>query len=410
MIERRAFGEKLLGGALATRVAGFGSAGAAASQARRVAQKNTLMHVGGDYHSVAGGRGAGMTAKENLEYNLRHGVKHLTVRVSRRTRDGGWDLDELKRMRDDCDKYGVILEAIRMDSDYITQGTEPERARVLDHIAGNIEKAAQAGVKIITYHWTVIPIRRNTRRAGRGGAAYNAFQLEDNWKELPVGESGRVSSDEYWRRISLFLERLVPVAKQYDVRLACHPYDPPGLPLGYQGADNWDSPSIFDAIKRYESIVDSPYNGFQLCLGTTGEGLKNPKTEILPIVRYLGERGKIYQIHMRNIRGGLQNFAEVYPDEGDMDFHAVMRILRDVQFPGGICPDHMPRHANDADGLQAFAFGYGYIKALIQAVNSEVCGAGRSPSVAAGRVSGTTGLRGGGARGAGGPIRLAPRP
>ena len=154
--------------------------------------------------------------------------------------------------------------------------------------------------------------------------------------------------------------------------MACHPYDPPGLPFGYQGADNWDSPSIFDAIKRYEAVVDSPYNGFQLCLGTAGEGLKNPRTEILPIVRYLGERGKIYQIHMRNIRGGLHDFEEVYPDEGEMDFFQVMRILRDTQFAGSICPDHMPRHPDDSGGLQAFAFGYGYIKALIQAVNSEV--------------------------------------
>jgi mannonate dehydratase len=32
----------------------------------------------------------------------------------------------------------------------------------------------------------------------------------------------------------------------------------------------------------------------------------------------------------------------------------------------------MPRHPDDAGGLQSYAFGYGYIKALIQAVNSEV--------------------------------------
>jgi len=31
----------------------------------------------------------------------------------------------------------------------------------------------------------------------------------------------------------------------------------------------------------------------------------------------------------------------------------------------------LPRHADDPGGLQAFAFGYGYIKALIQAVNSD---------------------------------------
>jgi mannonate dehydratase len=154
--------------------------------------------------------------------------------------------------------------------------------------------------------------------------------------------------------------------------MACHPYDPPGLPFGYQGAENWDSPSVFEGIKRYESIVDSPYNGFQLCLGTTGEGLKNPKTEILPIVEYLAAKGKIHQIHMRNIRGGLNDFLEVYPDEGDMDFLKIIRILRDLQYSGAFCPDHMPTHPGDPGKLQAFAFGYGYIHALIHAANSEV--------------------------------------
>lgn len=335
----------------------------------RAPRRNTLMHVGGDYHSVAG---AGITSKENLEYNLRYGVKHLTAQVRKHSEDGGWDLDELKRMRDECDTFGVQLEAIRMDSDYITRPKGPERERALSIILSNIQRASQVGVKIITYHWTVIPIRRNRQTRGRGNVTYAGFKLEENWKDLPVGKSGVVSSEEYWERITQFLKRVIPVAKQYGVRMACHPYDPPGLPHGYQGAGNWDSPAVFAAIQRYESIVDSPYNGFQLCLGTVAEGLKNPSAEILPIVQYLGERGKLCQIHMRNIRGGLHNFEEVYPDEGEMDFLKVMRVLRDTQFAGSICPDHMPRHPDDRGGLQSFAFGYGYIKALIQVVNSEV--------------------------------------
>ena len=329
------------------------------------------MHTGGDYHSVAGGPGADMTAKANLEYNLRHGVRHLTISVSNRREGGGWDPDNLKRMKDNCDRYGVVFEAIRMQPTYITLPKGAERDRELETVVGNIRKAAQVGVRVITYHWTVIPIRRNETRPGRGGSTYAAFKLENNWRDLPTGSAGRVSSEEYWERITRFLERVIPAAKESGVRMACHPYDPPGLPFGYQGADNWDSPSVFDAIRRYESIVDSPYNGFQLCLGTAGEGLKNPKSEVLPIVQYLGERGKIHQIHMRNITGGLHNFAEVYPDEGAMDFFRVMRILRDTQFSGSICPDHMPRHPDDPGGLQAFALGYGYIHALIRSVNSE---------------------------------------
>jgi mannonate dehydratase len=355
----------------------FGSAVAAASglaavtelAAPAAARRNTLMHVGGDYHSVAG---AGITSRENLEYNLRYGVRHLTAQVKNQSPETGWDFDELKRMKENCDKAGVIFEAIRMEPDYITLRKGPERDREIEKIAGNIDKAARVGVRIITYHWTVIPIRRNSETMGRGNVRYAGFKLEDNWKNLPEGKSGRVNSGEYWERIRYFLEKIIPVAKQHDVRLACHPYDPPGLPFGYQGADNWDSPAILEAIKQYESIVDSPYNGFQLCLGTVGEGLKNPRIEVLPIVQYLGSRQKIHQIHMRNIRGRLHDFEEVFPDEGDMDFFQIMRILRDTQFAGSMCPDHMPHHPDDPKSLQSFAFGYGYIKALIQAVNSEI--------------------------------------
>jgi len=365
MMKRREFGRTFGGAAI-----GAALAGPAPAFAEPAPRKNTLMHVGGDYHSVAGQDG--ITSRANLEYNLRHGVRHLTAQINNRPQGGGWDADQLKRMKDDCDRHGVVFEAIRMEADYIALPKGAERDRQLEAIIGNIKKAADVGVRIITYHWTVIPIRRNGRTAGRGGSTYAAFKLEDDWQSLPTGKSGRVSSDDYWERIAHFLETVIPAAREHDVRMACHPYDPPGLPFGYQGTDNWDSPSIFEALKRYEAIVESPYNGFQLCLGTTAEGLKNPASEILPIVQYLGRRGKILQVHMRNIRGGLHNFEEVYPDEGAMDFFAIMRILRDTQFAGALCPDHMPRHADDPGGLQAFAFGYGYLKALIQSVNSEV--------------------------------------
>ena len=366
-MKRREFGRNIAG-ALGAGFATTAVSRTASAQTARAPRKNTLMHVGGDYHSVAG---SGPTSKESLEYNLRYGVRHLTAQVRKRPQ-GGWDPDELKRMKDDCDRAGMIFEGIRMDSDYIGLPKGTERDREIETIIGNIGKASQVGVKVITYHWTFIPIRRNRQTRGRGNVTYNGFRLEENWKDLPAGKSGKVSSEEYWEKLTYFLEKVIPAAKPHDVRMACHPYDPPGLPFGYQGAENWDSPSIFAALKRYESIVDSPYNGFQLCLGTTAEGLTNPGAEVLPIVRYLGERGKIHQIHMRNIRGGLGDFQEVYPDEGEMNFFQVMRILRDVQFAGAILPDHMPRHPDDPKSLQSFAFGYGYIKALIQAVNSEV--------------------------------------
>jgi mannonate dehydratase len=374
-MQRREFNKTLVSGAVGASLVASVEIQSASAQTRSspvTRRRNTLMHVGADYHYVAGGSGAEITGKANLEFNTRLGVRHLTAQVSRPAADGSWDLDDLKRMRGNCDAAGVVFEAIRMDAEYIMLPPGPARDRRLDAILDNIRKASQVGVKVITYHWTVIPIRRNGERPGRGGSTYVSFKLEPNWKDLPVGRAGRVTHDDYWERITHFLERAVPVAKEHDVRLAAHPYDPPGLPFGYQGADNWDSPSIFDAYKRYEATVDSPYNGFQLCLGTTAEGLKDPAREILPIAKYLAERGKIHQVHMRNIRGGLYDFAEVYPDEGDIDFFPIMRILRDNQFAFSICADHMPSHPDDPGKLQAFAYGNGYIRALIHAVNAEL--------------------------------------
>lgn len=57
-------------------------------------------------------------------------------------------------------------------------------------------------------------------------------------------------------------------------------------------------------------------------------------------------------------------FSGGFPDEGDM------RTLHEVDYPYMVTADHLPRHPDDLGGRQAFAFGYGYIKALIQAVGT----------------------------------------
>ena len=244
----------------------------------------------------------------------------------------------------------------------------------MQEVIRNVEKAAAVGVKVVTMHWTMIPIRRNGHASGRGGSSYHSFKLEENWRDLPVEARGAISYEEYWERITYFLQNIIPVCEEYDVRMAVHPYDPPGLPRGYQGVDNWDAApdSIFDSLRKYESIVDSPYNGFQLCLGTIMEGMKNPSVDILPVVKYFAEKGKIYQIHMRNIKGGLYNFQEVYIDEGEADFIEVVRVLRNSGYSWSICPDHVPTHPDDPRGYQAFAHAFGYIKGLIDSANSEV--------------------------------------
>ncbi len=79
---------------------------------------------------------------------------------------------------------------------------------------------------------------------------------------------------------------------------------------------------------------------------------------------------QIVNVHIEDMRSGMHEHLMF--DEGEMDFLEIIRILRDFQFSGALCPDHLPAHRDDPSKLQAFAFAYGYIKALIHAANSEV--------------------------------------
>lgn len=119
---------------------------------------------------------------------------------------------------------------------------------------------------------------------------------------------------------------------------------------------------------------------FVRLVATGSEGLRNPRTEILAIIRWLGQRSQIVNIHLRNIRGGWNDFQEVYPDNGDMDFLSVVRTLRDVGYAGMLMPDHVPAHPDAGATDQAFAFAYGHTKAILQAVYGwDLDGAGAVP-------------------------------
>lgn len=86
------------------------------------------------------------------------------------------------------------------------------------------------------------------------------------------------------------------------------------------------------------------------------------------MIRYFGSRKKIFNVHFRNIRGHRDDFQEVFPDEGDINFVEAIKTYKEVDYDGMLMPDHVPHHPDDPRGDQAFAFCYGYIRALIQAV------------------------------------------
>ena len=206
------------------------------------------------------------------------------------------------------------------------------------------------------------------RTPGRGGSSYSTWKLSQAVADPPLTRAGRVTADIAWERITYFLERVIPVCNEYKIRAACHPHDP-GMPeAGFQGINR--VLGTFVGMKRFVSIAESPYHGLNLCLGTTAEMLQDPPREIHDVIRYFGERKKIFNIHFRNIRGRRDDFQEVYLDNGDMNMVEVARTLYEVDYPYMVMPDHVPQHPDDPGGLQAFAHSYGYIKALIQTMQT----------------------------------------
>jgi len=352
------------------RLAGAGALGSGIhSQAAAAEQrKPALMKLGCQ---------RGPTSDEMLQFFAQFGVKNICGYVPQQDPKKAWDPADIAKLKKRVEAAGIALDmlALPLASAYITRadmpnimlGKSPERDREIDTICADIRAAARAGIPAVKYNLTILGVVRSERTAGRGGASYSTF-VYDKAKQDTLTEAGKVSAEEAWERITYFLKRVVPVAEECKVKLACHPNDPP-MPAdkGFRGV-HCVLGSV-DGLKKFIDIQPSPYHGLNFCQGTICEGLQDPNKEIGDVIRYFGTRKKIFNVHFRNIRGRFLNFQEVYPDEGDVDMLAALKVYQDVGYDGMIMPDHAPQTVGDSGGRQAFAFAYGYIRGLIQAIS-----------------------------------------
>jgi mannonate dehydratase len=301
------------------------------------------------------------------------GVRHVCVDPPGNPHQ--WSLDDLLRQREHVQSFGLSLDMVQLplssrpleeqESPNILLAKEPERQRELDSICTLIERLAQAGIPAAKYNLTVLGIPRTPREPGRGGSRNAAFRWAGADQTAPPTIAGAVSEDEYWERIDHFLAAVVPVATAAKVRLACHPQDP-YTPPGYRGVTS--VLGTVDGLKRLVTMHESPYHGLNFCQGTICEMLGDPAREIFDVIRWFGERGKIFNVHFRNIKGHRLDFVEAFPDEGDVDMARAIVAYRDVGYRYMLMPDHVPQiDGRDPSGV-AFAYCYGYIQALIDAL------------------------------------------
>jgi mannonate dehydratase len=308
------------------------------------------------------------------------GVNNICSRLPSATLDDAWSVQGLTRLRERVESFGLTLDMVplplssheisRSENPAILLGRQPDCDRQIDDICEMIRNTARAGIPSVKYNLTFIGVPRSGTTPGRGGARYSTFVYAEAKQDPPLTVAGPVDADTYWERITYFLTRVVPVAEEYKVRLACHPQDP-GMPRGrgWRGVET--VLGSVDGLKRFVSIKESPYHGLNFCQGTVSEMLAKPGKEIFDVIRFFGERRKIFNVHFRNIAGGFLNFRETFIDDGDVDMLRAMRVYKEIGYDGMMMPDHVPAVEGDTDRLQGFAFAFGYIKALIAAVAAE---------------------------------------
>ena len=308
------------------------------------------------------------------------GVKNICSGKIGKAGDEGWSVDGLVRLRKHVESFGIKLDcmSLPLSSSYITRSEhpeillakDPERDRTLESFCQMIRNCGKAGIAMVKYNLTFIGVVRTERTIGRGGASLSAFDFSKSKQEPPLTEAGRITDEIYWDRIGYFLKKIVPVAEEAKVKIACHPQDP-AMPreTGWRGVNTvLGTP---DGLKRFVELQASAYHGINFCQGTVSEMLEKPGEQIYDVIREFGRRGKIFNVHFRNIRGGFLKFEETFPDEGDVDMPRALRAYREVGYSGMIMPDHVPQILGDPQGQKAFAFCFGYIQALLQTLRAE---------------------------------------
>ena len=289
-------------------------------------------------------------------------------------------VEEMNKMLDIANKWKVKVELVdsvlltsslidREKNPGIMLAQEPERGREIEAFQNHIRTCAKAGIRTLKYNMSILGVVRSGEVPGRGDTVYNKWNFKEaQAKNPPLTKAGPVNEDAFWERIHYFLDHVVPVANENKVRIACHPNDPGMPPEGYRGIHT--VLGTIDGLKKFVSYKESPYHGLNFCQGTVSEDLENPNEEIGDVIRWFGSRKKIFNVHFRNIRGHRSDFvAEMFPDEGDVDFVKALKVYREVGYEDLLMPDHAPKVVGENAQWGTndnFAFEFGYIRGLIQ--------------------------------------------
>jgi mannonate dehydratase len=272
------------------------------------------------------------------------------------------DLDQVKTIRRRVRDFGLDINRVTlpdMTDEFINEG--PGAQKELANTCRALEVFAEAGIPIArqrlsgdTFPW----LMTRYRSVHRGG--YRSRGESMGMTKDPAPTPTQEELDHWWKRFLTVYGKLVPIAEDCDIKLAMHPSDTP----------NVDTP--FGAL-GYHRILDafpSRQVGYLYCCGTRAEA--GGSALIMDEIHNYGRKGRLFTLHMRNVRGSLATagaFEETLLDDGDINFFKVLKELRNVGFDGCINPDHIPALEGDTDVVQhGLSYSVGYLRALLAAL------------------------------------------
>jgi len=276
-----------------------------------------------------------------------------------------WEKEEIQKVADQLHAKGFnmdVVESVNVHDD-IKIGL-PTRDKYIENYKQTLRNLKEFGVKVVCYNF--MPVFDWTRTDlfhplpdGSTALYYEKEKIIDDpvkmadyilekcegytmpgWEPERMGRLKElfeaykpVTKEKLWDNLKYFLEQLMPVCKETDIKMAIHQDDPPwdifGLPR-----------LLVDeaSIDRFLSMVDDPYNCLTLCSGSMSS---NPKNNVAAIVRKHCDR--IAFAHVRNVKHYPNgDFSETsHRDcDGDTGVLEIMKAYHDCGFKGYIRPDH----------------------------------------------------------------------
>jgi mannonate dehydratase len=271
-----------------------------------------------------------------------------------------WSQDSILKLKNEVEQSGLMFDVIESAPVHedIKLGL-PSRQQYIDNYKENIRRLSKAGIKVICYNfmpvfdWTRTQLNKELEDGSTALVYYNdqlekmnpltgEFSLpgwdtsytKDHLEEI-FEKYKLVDEERLWTNLEYFLKEIIPVAEEFNVKMAIHPDDPPypifGLPRIITNEKNLD---------RFLKLYDSPCNGLTFCTGSLGSASFN---DIPKLVDKYAEMERIHFMHIRNVKlladGSFEESAH-YSSCGSLDVVAIVKALHRHNYQGYVRPDH----------------------------------------------------------------------